>query len=51
MLANGITGPITREDAEDVAAMLVSLRRAVPPAQWVDVLADRAAAAALESIF
>jgi hypothetical protein len=47
----GVTGPIARDDAEDLAGMMVALRRAVPASKWVEVLVDEAREAALESLF
>ena len=48
---NGITRDIPREDAIGIAEMLLSLGRAIPPARWVDDLAGRAEAQAIESLF
>ena len=36
LLLGGITQPVPLEDAYDLAAMLVSLGRAVPMRRWVD---------------
>jgi hypothetical protein len=47
----GVVGPITREDAEDIAGMMVAMKRVVPPERWVDFLIDQAEAAAMDSIF
>ena len=48
---NGITRDLPREDAIGIAEMLLSLGRAVPPARWIDDLADRAESEAIESLF
>jgi hypothetical protein len=38
MLAIGYQGPLLLEDAVDLAGMMVSTGRAVPPTKWIDEL-------------
>jgi hypothetical protein len=47
----GVAGPIAREDAEDVAAMMVATGRAVPASKWVDSLVEQAKRARFEGLF
>jgi hypothetical protein len=47
-MANGITGPITYEDAWDVVMVLVATGRAIPARKWVDSLAAADTLAGLE---
>lgn len=51
LLANGINGPISREDAGTVAEFLVATGRAVPPGRWIEHFVAAAADARLEGIF
>lgn len=43
LLVNGIRGEMSFDDAEQAAAMLVSLDRAIPADRWVQAFVERAA--------
>jgi hypothetical protein len=51
LIANRIAQDLPWEDAIGVAQLLTALGRTVPPARWLDTLAQRSQDAARESLF